>query len=266
MCSIITVRTEPGELTNLFRSLRDNEGVDSSGLQLRVHGFLKKEQAPVILSDARGVAELHKKYFSLCPDWAKSWPFPFETYNARLSRPKRERNHRTGKSEVVLDREGNPVVEEITHVPSFRSAFSRGQVCLVPVSGAVESCYFGESAGKIVRFSDKNKSLLFAAGLWNDWFNPQTGEFVPTFTLLTDDPDPQVFAHGHDRGIVILGEHDWETWLRQKMTPAMRLEFLRTRRRQPEWMVEAERELKPGWQKRAPAAAEIDQIKVWKKA
>jgi len=265
VCSILTVRTEPGELTKLFAGLQDPEGIDASGMNARVHGFLKNERAPVIFSNPSGESELRAKFFSLCPDWAKAWPFPFETYNARLSRPKKLRDALMGKSEFVCNQQGRPVIEEIIQVPSFRSAFCRGQVCLVPVSGAIESCYFGLSAGKIVSFSQKDGALLFAAGLWNDWFNPQTGEFVPTFTLLTDAPDPQVFSHGHDRGIIALGEGDWEEWLKQKMAPAARLSFLRTRRKQPEWAVQVERELKAGWQKRAPSEAEIAQIDVWKK-
>jgi putative SOS response-associated peptidase YedK len=255
VCSVVTLRTEAGDLTKHFEGLKDPDGIDSSALQLRIHGFLKKETAPVIIVDSQGESELRNKYFSLCPDWSKSWPFAFETYNARLSRPKRMKNSATGKNDFVFDSLGKPIVEEITHVPSFRNAFNRGQVCLVPISGAVESCYFGASAGKVVRFSERS-----------DWFNPQTGEFIPTFTLLTDDPDPQVFAHGHDRGIIILDVGDWELWLKQRMTGTERLNFLRKRRIQPDWSVEVERELKAGWEKRAPSIDEIEQTKVWKRA
>jgi len=62
-----------------------------------VHGFLKKELAPVLFVDAQKQIVLRMKYFSLCPDWAKTWSFEFETYNARLTRPKRFKNQNSGK-------------------------------------------------------------------------------------------------------------------------------------------------------------------------
>jgi len=263
MCSIITVKTSPAELSRTFGRFDDPDGLDTQGVEIRVHGFLKKELAPVLFVDAQKRIALRMKYFSMCPDWAKSWPFEFETYNARLTRPKRFKNQNSGKWEPLCDSRGQTLSEDITTVPTFRRAFATGQTCLVPLSGAVESCYFGESAGKVVRFSNKSSQLIFAAGLWNDWFNPLTGEFIPTFTLLTDEPDSTVFAHGHDRSIIPIGHSDWMSWLQDAMDASSRVHFLRSHRIQPEWTVAVERDLKLGWQKRAPSPDEIAQIKVW---
>jgi hypothetical protein len=146
MCSIITVKTSPAELSRTFGRFDDPDGLDTQGVEIRVHGFLKKELAPV---------------------------------------------------------------------------------------------------------------------LWNDWFNPLTGEFIPTFTLLTDEPDSTVFAHGHDRSIIPIGHSDWMSWLQDAMDASSRVHFLRSHRIQPEWTVAVERDLKLGWQKRAPSPDEIAQIKVW---
>lgn len=263
MCSILTVKTRPGELRDIFAGLGDPEGIDATGAELRVHGYLKKEWAPVVFMDSNSNVVVRKKFFSLCPDWAKQWPFEFETYNARLTRPKKTKSPHSGRWEIQRDSEGQVCLESIIEVPSFRRAFSAGQTCLVPLSGAVESCYFGESAGKIVRFEADSGGLVFAAGLWNDWFNPVTGEFIPTFTLLTDDPDPTVFAHGHDRGIVAIDSGSFGAWLNESMQPRNRLEFLHSQRIIPKWKVAIEREMKAGWQKRAPSADEIKQMKVW---
>ena len=179
--------------------MRDPTGCDAKGFELRAHGFLKKERAPVVFADETGNCVVEEKYFSLCPAWSKQWPFAFETYNARLSRAKRTRVAGEKYSRPVLDEKGNAVEEFIFSVPSFRDAFNSGQTCLVPISAAVESCYFGLSAGHIVRFSPREDSFLFALGLYNDWVDPASGEIIPTFTLLTDAPDRFVHSHGHDR-------------------------------------------------------------------
>jgi len=264
VCSILTVKTRPGELVELFPALLDPEGVDGLGAELRVHGYLKKELAPVIFSDGDGTLQVRKKYFSLCPDWAKRWPFEFETYNARLSRPKRNKDS-SSQNSLFSDERSEPIVNEnILSVPSFRDPFRRGQTCLVPLTGAVESCYFGESAGHVVRFTLADESLIFAAGLWNDWVNIATGEVIPTFTLLTDDPDPIVFRNGHDRGLVVLNSEAWKQWLlERKMSGQDRLSFVRKNRIEPAWVARAERALKNGWQKRAPSPSDISQMKVW---
>jgi putative SOS response-associated peptidase YedK len=265
MCSIITVSSQPGQLGRYFRDLQDPEGLDSRGVEVRAHGFLKKETSPVVLSHGGGRPIAVSKFFSLCPHWSKAWPFEFETYNARLSRPKKVRDKSSGQMRFVTDPNGAISQEYIYSVPSFRDAFNSGRTCLVPVSGAVESCYFGESAGHIVRFSPQNDSLLFALGLWNDWVNPESGEVFPTFTLLTDDPDEYVFRHGHDRGIIIIDPARWSDWLGQsRMSGLERFRFIRQNRVQPMWRTEIERPLKQGWMRRAPTTDEIESVRVWK--
>lgn len=269
MCSIITVKTQPFEFNHYFSSqLRDLEQIDERGINLRVHGYLKKERAPVVFLDSSGVLTIASKFFSLCPSWSRQWPFPFETYNARLTRPiKRSllRDEAGLFHEVAQEREQPVQTEQLIYsVPSFRDAFKSGQTCLVPISAALESCYFGLSAGHIVRFSVLKESLFFALGLWNDWVDPMSGEIFPTFTLLTDEPDDFVKSHGHDRSIVVIDANNWEHWLRSsKLSMHQRFEWIRQKRIQPRWNVEVERALKSGWQKKAPTAEEIRQIKTW---
>ncbi|NBX18396.1 MAG: hypothetical protein EBR09_13635 [Proteobacteria bacterium] len=267
MCSVITVSSRAGQIGQFFRGLLDPEGADTRGINIRAHGFLKKETAPVVLLQNNSEPVLAWKYFSLCPRWSKTWPFEFETYNARMSRPRRGRESAKGSSLFDSSSDRENVEEYIYSVPSFRDAFNGGQTCLVPLSGAVESCYFGESAGNIVRFSPANDSVLFALGLWNDWVNPESGEIVPTFTLLTDDPDEYVFRHGHDRGIISIDSKDWSDWLGQRrMSGKERFDFIRAKRVQPEWRTEVERALKQGWMRRAPQPDDLKKIRIWKPA
>ncbi|MFZ9520244.1 MAG: SOS response-associated peptidase family protein [Silvanigrellaceae bacterium] len=265
MCSVVTLTSGPGDFRRVFADLTDSAGLDSLGFDIRAHGFMKNELSPVLFLNAEGRLSLEQKYFSLCPSWSKQWPFQFETYNARLSRPKRIRDPRSGKWLAATTPDGTAIEEYIFSVPSFRDAFNAGQTCLVPVSGAIESCYFGESAGHIVRFCPANDKFIFAIGLWNDWVDSSSGEVIPTFTLLTDAPDSFVYRHGHDRGIVTLNSSDWFEWLDgRKASGRKRLDFVRERRVQPDWRVEIERALKPGWQKKAPTQEEISAIEIWR--
>lgn len=264
MCSVVTLTSAPGDFRRFFADMDDPGGEDLSGFDLRAHGYLKNEKVPVLFFGGDGKLRLEQKYFSLCPSWSNQWPFQFETYNARLSRPKKVKDPHSGKWTFSTAADGTIIEEFIFSVPSFRDAFNAGQTCLVPISGAVESCYFGESAGHIVRFCPQDNKFVFAIGLWNDWVEPNNGEVIPTFTLLTDAPDPFVFSHGHDRGIVLLDPSDWREWLDGKKTSGRkRLEFIRERRVRPAWRVEVERSLKPGWQKKAPSEKEISEIQVW---
>lgn len=264
MCSVMTLRTKPGDLARNFRDLADPDCIDRHELDIRAQGFLKKDLVPVIYFDPQIGPVVRKKYFSLCPDWARKWPFEYETYNARLTRPRKVKSLETGRWEGLTDSAGIAVLETIAEVPSFRDSFAKGQTCLVPLTGAIESCYFGESAGKIVRFELQSEEILFAAGLWNDWFDARTGEFIPTFTLLTDAPDAFIFSHGHDRSLIAIDKIEFDCWLQKEMDSRSRLNFIRSKRVQPNWRAVPEREMKKGWNKRAPSAFEIAQIDVWR--
>lgn len=267
MCSIITLRSEPRQLKNFFPSLPDSNPLVGAGVELRAHGYLKKELAPVVFVNTEGEIAIENKFFSLCPSWSKDWPFAFETYNARLSRPKRQKVLSSRGDDLFSEPSPPPVEEYIYSVPSFRDAFNAGQTCLVPISGAVESCYFGESAGNIVRFVPESEPFIFVLGLWNDWVNPLTGEIIPTFTLLTDAPDSFVFRHGHDRGVIAVDRGVWSEWLvNRRMSGKQRLQFVRENRVQPRWQSVIERTLKAGWQRRCPSQSEIAGIEVWQPA
>lgn len=263
MCSIITLRTDTRELVSDFRSTEISLALREGPLNIRAHGFMKREMSPVIFCDSSKRISMAMKYFSLCPSWAKEWPFKFSTYNARLNRPKRGVNP-APEEPLFIDQSKSPELEWISEVPSFKDSFRRGQTCLVPISEAIESCYFGVHAGNIVRFSRASNKVFYALGLWNDWINTHTGEVVPTYTLLTDDPDEFIFLNGHDRGLIVLQESDWHTWLTHRMHALERIDFIRSRRVGMNWAVEVERSLKPGWQKRSPSQIEHAQIRVFR--
>ena len=218
----------------------------SSDFDLIVRGFMKTDLAPIIVNENNQLT-LKAAHFSLVPHWASEFPVKFSTYNARMERA----NPKTGEPEFIYQ------------VPSFRDSFNHGHTCLVPMNYAVESTYFGKSAGNMVKFSQKGGGIFLAVGLHSQYLDKATGEIRETFTLLTDDPYPFFFEHGHDRSIFVIPTAKNEDWLFAKMKPLERFNFLRSNRISLDWDIALERPMKKGWEKRAPTIAEVDAMRVW---
>lgn len=246
MCAQFGITTSASSLSADFGIQVPEDFIDAE-YKIIARGFVKTDLAPIIIGE-NGAIALKMAHFSLCPVWAKEFPVKWTTYNARMERVNA----------------ANSQTEYIYEVPTFRDSFRNGDTCLVPMNYAVESTYFGRSAGNMVRFSDEKNSVLYTCGLRSQYLDKTTGELRETFTLLTDDPYPFFFEHGHDRSIFCIDEKRYEEWLLNRdMKPKVRFDFLRGHRTTRNWSVAIERPLKPGWERRAPTEAEIRQIKVW---
>lgn len=145
---------------------------------------------PILLSGTGGELDAHRACFGLLPPWARDETLARRTYNAR--------------SETVAEK------------PSYRSAWRRRQLCLVPVADFFEPCY---ESGKPVRYRIRRADgKPFAlAGLWE---TKPAGDALPprrSFTLLTiagaGHPIMQrMHAPGDEkRSVVVIGDAD--TWL-----------------------------------------------------
>jgi putative SOS response-associated peptidase YedK len=58
----------------------------------------------------------------------------------------------------------------------------------------------------------KNGSPFGLAGLWENWKDPATGDWVRTFTIITL-PSNELVGRIHDRMPAILRPHDYQRWL-----------------------------------------------------
>jgi putative SOS response-associated peptidase YedK len=56
------------------------------------------------------------------------------------------------------------------------------------------------------------------AGIWENWKEPASGEWIRTFAISTTDANALV-ADIHDRMPVILGPADYDRWLGQEFDP-----------------------------------------------
>jgi putative SOS response-associated peptidase YedK len=64
----------------------------------------------------------------------------------------------------------------------------------------------------------KNGSPFGIAGIWENWKEPTTGEWVRTFAIITTDANA-LLADIHDRMPVILSPTDYIRWLSEEADP-----------------------------------------------
>ena len=152
------------------------------------------QQIPVILDQAPKTITSAK--WGLIPSWAKDDKIGSSLTNARA--------------------------ESVAEKPAFRTAY-RKRRCWVPADGFYE--WQKTPLGKQpYRFSMKDGSLFFFAGLWEVWKNPKNGEDLRTVTLITTEPNT-VTQPVHDRMPVILTKEHQDAWL-SKETPVDALRSL----------------------------------------
>lgn len=113
---------------------------------------------------------------------------------------------------AVLDNEFliNAVGSTVHRLPSFRQAF-RETRCLIPMSGWWE---WPTIEGKKTRvdITMKTRPTFLAAGLYEISKDNKTGEPVPTYTLVTTEPNDYL-GSAHDRAPLVLEPGQYLDWL-----------------------------------------------------
>ena len=96
--------------------------------------------------------------FGLLPSWAKEENFGRHTYNARA--------------------------ETVDEKPSYRAAWKNRHYALALADQFYEPCY---ETGKAVRTGIKqvNGEPMAIASIWDTWTEPDTGELIVSFSMLT---------------------------------------------------------------------------------
>ena len=102
--------------------------------------------------------------FGLLPSWAKEETFGRKTYNARA--------------------------ETVAEKPSYKHAWTQRHYALALADAFYEPCY---ESGKAVRTAIKqaNQEPMAIASIWDTWTEPETGELIVSFSMLT------IEASGH---------------------------------------------------------------------
>jgi len=123
-----------------------------------------QSMAPIVVSDRAIVAQ-----WGLIPPWSK-------TRQPRTSTGKRMSTNNCRR-------------ETIATAPTFNAAWRKGRRCIIPADSFDEP-YWGTKEKNIWwRFWRADGEPWALAGIWSEWTDCQTGEVVPSFTLITQNCD-----------------------------------------------------------------------------
>lgn len=152
--------------------------------------------APVITSENPKQLELYR--FGLIPFWSKK---PMALINARS-----EGDHNQENDTAYSGAKG------IISKPSFRKPI-RSQRCLVIADCFIEGTT-KEKLSKpfVVYLKDGERPFAFA-GIWDQWANPETGEIISGFAIITTTANELLQKIPHHRCPVILPRHFEQAWL-----------------------------------------------------
>ena len=148
-------------------------------------------QLALVITDEKP-QELQLYKWGLIPSWSKDPKIAFMMINA--------------KSETIFEK------------PSFKSLVKRRR-CLVISDGFYEWKPLTGKQKQPYRIGLKGDDLFAFAGLWDTWADKETGEIIPTFTIITTDANGLV-APIHNRMPVLLHRNEESVWLDRKTDDA----------------------------------------------
>lgn len=147
--------------------------------------------APIILAETEGERTCVIGTFGLLPGWAKDRGFAKRTYNARS--------------------------ESAAEKPSFRNAWRRRQLCIVPAAAIYEPNY---ETGRAVwwRIERADGAAMAIAGLWERKAWMDSGPEWSFSMLTVDASDHRVMRRFHrptdqKRTVVVLDGSQIDQWL-----------------------------------------------------
>ncbi|WP_431288799.1 SOS response-associated peptidase family protein [Roseateles chitinivorans] len=135
----------------------------------------------------------------------------------------------------------NARVETVATSPAFRDAWKGGRRCLIPCLWLQEPNW---ETNKCVWWQLRRADglPLMVAGIWSEWTDPETGELVPNFSMLTfnvnDHPllnrlhrperdratgEELPLAQQDKRGEAHIEPQDWMRWLKGDIDDAKAL-------------------------------------------
>lgn len=152
--------------------------------------------APVITNAKPYEIQLYR--FGMTPSWAtKSSMF----INART-----EGDNNSENDPLYMGAKG------IISKPAFRKPI-RTQRCLIPADAFIEGPEKEKlSKPYVVYLRDKQRPFAFA-GIWDEWMNPESGEIISSFAIITTTANALLLKIPHRRSPVILHREDEKKWL-----------------------------------------------------
>lgn len=158
---------------------------------------------PIVTRQEPGKLQL--LHWGLIPRWAKTRDNAADMRTRTIN----------ARSETIYDK------------PSYRTAAQKGQRCLIPVTGFYEWHTVGSKKFPFY-INSTDQKITSIAGLWDEWPDPDTGELIATYTLLTTDANPLLAAiHNTKKRMPCLLTPEAErAWLHDDLTEAQALALL----------------------------------------
>ena len=106
----------------------------------------------------------------------------------------------------------NAKCETVHTLPTFRDAY-RSRRCILPVDGFYEwMAVKGAKAKQPFAIAMKDGKPFGIGGIWENWRDPASGEWVRTFAVITTAAN-ELVGQIHDRMPLILAREDYGRWL-----------------------------------------------------
>lgn len=83
---------------------------------------------------------------------------------------------------------------------------------IIMVDRFYENVETAEGGNEVLQFTPRDGCPMFVACLWSRWLG-EDGEALLSFAAITDEPEPEVAAAGHDRTIINLKPEHIDAWL-----------------------------------------------------
>lgn len=170
------------------------------------HGNL----APVITNKTPNQVQFFQ--FGFTPSWAKKQSY---VINARA-----EGDHNKEDDPKYTGAKG------IINKPMFRNAIRR-QRCLVIADCFIEGPKKERLNKPHVVYLQGHQRPFAFAGIWDHWANPETGEIIHSFAIITTTANSLIQKIGHHRSPVILPREMEEVWLSDDISLGDSLELLK---------------------------------------
>ena len=152
-----------------------------------VNGF-SYPNLPIIVDKTPNVISTNFMW-GLIPSWSKDDEIRKNTLNARI--------------------------ETVEEKPSFKNSINNR--CLIIVTGYYEWRWQDEKGKQKEKYliNSQEDEIFCLAGLYSDWLNPNSGELLNTYTILTSEADKTMqYVHNHKKRMpVMLKKADEKKWL-----------------------------------------------------
>jgi putative SOS response-associated peptidase YedK len=140
--------------------------------------------------------------FGLTPFWAKK---PMLLINARA-----EGDHNAEDDPAYTGAKG------IITKPAFRKPI-RSQRCLVLADCFIEGTIKEKLSKPFVVYLKEGQRPFAFAGIWDEWANPETGEIIRSFAIITTVANALLQKIPHHRSPVILPRNHEQAWLHNEL-------------------------------------------------